>query len=65
MEYYAHTAEGPDGRPNPDQARWQLLSTHLRNVAFLARQLAAPLGLAAEAELAGLLHDLGKYAQRF
>jgi CRISPR-associated endonuclease/helicase Cas3 len=31
----------------------------------LAKRFAAPLGLADEAELAGLLHDLGKYAERF
>jgi CRISPR-associated endonuclease/helicase Cas3 len=34
-------------------------------VAFIARGFAEPLGLAGEAELAGLLHDLGKYAERF
>ncbi len=52
--YFAHT-----GDP------WQILATHLRNVATLARRFAEPLGLADEAELAGLLHDLGKYADRF
>jgi len=41
------------------------LATHLRNVASLARRFAEPLGLADEAELAALLHDLGKYAERF
>ena len=44
---------------------WQRLSVHLRNVADLAKQFATPLGFSAEAELAGLLHDLGKYAERF
>ncbi|MGO8682854.1 MAG: HD domain-containing protein [Limisphaerales bacterium] len=39
---------------------WQPLAEHLRNVANLAKQFAVPLGLPAEAELAGLLHDLGK-----
>jgi hypothetical protein len=34
-------------------------------VAGLAKQFAAPLGFPAEAELAGLLHDLEKYAVRF
>ena len=59
MKYYAHTAGGPDGQPLPENSgHWQLLSVHLRNVAELAKQFAAPLGLAAEAELAGLLHDL-------
>ena len=46
MNYYAHTAEGPDGRPERDQARWQLLSTHLRQVADLAKRFATPLDLA-------------------
>jgi len=64
VSYYAHTAEDCDGKPLP-QTHWQPLAEHLRNVAAMAKQFAAPLGLAAEAELAGLLHDLGKYAERF
>jgi CRISPR-associated helicase Cas3/CRISPR-associated endonuclease Cas3-HD len=64
--YYAHTAEDKNGRPLPESSgRWQPLAEHLRNVAAMAKQFAEPLGLAAEAELAGLLHDLGKYAVRF
>jgi len=63
VKYYAHTAEGSDGEPDPDQGRWQLLSSHLRNVANLAKRFAAPLGLPDEAELAGMLHDLGKYRE--
>ena len=55
MIFFAHTG-------TPD---WQLLVDHLRDVARRARLHGAPLGLAEEAELAGLLHDLGKYAQRF
>jgi CRISPR-associated endonuclease/helicase Cas3 len=64
MAFYAHTAGMPDGSRAPENG-WQPLATHLRNVASLARQFAAPLGFPAEAELAGLLHDLGKYATRF
>src|SRR5437867_9180826 len=64
-KYFAHTATLPDGKPDPDQDHWQLLSTHLSNVAQRAKQFAAPLGLSAEAELAGLLHDLGKYQSDF
>src|ERR1035437_2792224 len=63
--YYAHTAVRSDGTPDQNLANWQLLSTHLRNVAELAKRFADPLGLGAEAGLAGLLHDLGKYAKRF
>ncbi len=65
MTYYAHTAETETGERDPNQSRWQLLSTHLCNVAELARQFAAPFGLADEARLAGLLHDLGKYREPF
>ena len=54
-----------DGKPDPNPAKWQLLSTQLRNVAVLTKRFAEPLDLAAEAWLAGLLHDLGKYAIRF
>lgn len=64
MIYYAHTADGPDGKP-AEVEHWQLLKDHLRNVASLARRFAEPLGLAKEAELAGLLHDLGKYRDEF
>jgi CRISPR-associated endonuclease/helicase Cas3 len=48
-----------------DRSRWQLLRDHLVNVASIARRFAIPLGLADEAELAGLLHDLGKYRDAF
>jgi len=69
VNYYAHTAA--DNHPRPSDGRgaggegWQPLAVHLRNVAKLAKQFAALLGLAAEAELAGLLHDLGKYRDEF
>jgi CRISPR-associated endonuclease/helicase Cas3 len=61
MNYYAHTAEDERGNPLPESSgKWQPLNDHLRNVADLAKQFAAPLGLAKKAELVGLLHDLGK-----
>ena len=65
MEYYAHTAETATGERDPNKSHWQLLSTHLCNVAERAALFAAPFGLADEARLAGLLHDLGKYGKRF
>jgi CRISPR-associated endonuclease/helicase Cas3 len=65
--YYAHTAEKADGTRDDNQTRWQPLATHLRNVAELAAKFAAPMGpaAAAQARLAGLLHDLGKYQADF
>jgi hypothetical protein len=37
LKSYAHTANGPDGKPLPeDSGQWQPLATHLRNVADLA-----------------------------
>ncbi|MEY4195705.1 MAG: hypothetical protein RLZZ226_2073, partial [Pseudomonadota bacterium] len=41
------------------------LLDHLSGVARLAEQFAVAAGTEAEARLAGLLHDLGKYADRF
>jgi CRISPR-associated helicase Cas3/CRISPR-associated endonuclease Cas3-HD len=66
--YYAHTAETAAGERLPESSgQWQPLADHLRQVAELAAKFAAPMGPAAEAEarLAGLLHDLGKYSARF
>ena len=66
MKFYAHTANDELGKPLPEcSGKWQFLNVHLRNVADLAKGYASPLGLADKAELAGLLHDLGKYAHRF
>ena len=66
MKYYAHTADGENGEALPESTgKWQPLAAHLSNVAELAGQFAAPLNLTNEAKLAGLLHDLGKYAARF
>src|SRR5258708_837035 len=64
MKYYAHTAENESGQRLPEH-QWQVLREHLRNVGGLASGFARPLGLATEAEIAGLLHDLGKYQLEF
>lgn len=61
-KFYAHTALGEGDNCLPEQA-WQPLADHLRNVAALARATAAAFGAEKEAEVAGLLHDLGKYAR--
>lgn len=55
--FYAHSAK---------RARdWQPLAKHLRNVASLAASFASAFDATLEGELAGLLHDLGKYGELF
>ncbi|MFY9259464.1 MAG: CRISPR-associated helicase Cas3' [Gallionella sp.] len=44
---------------------WHPLIQHLESVAQLAEQFAQGVSWQGEAHLAGLLHDLGKYADRF
>jgi len=57
MVYLAHSANKA-GHPQP-------LAEHLRVTAELAARFAEPFGAAAEARVAGLLHDVGKYGERF
>lgn len=59
MLYFAHST------PRQDRSDWQPLPEHLRNVGSLARQFAAAFGAGQIAEVAGLLHDLGKYTEDF
>jgi CRISPR-associated endonuclease/helicase Cas3 len=54
---FAHSAN-PTGE-------WHRLNAHLESVGKLARKFAHMTPWADEAHLAGLLHDLGKYADRF
>lgn len=56
-EYYAHT----DGYEQPRQ----LLRDHNRNAAIIAAKVLKSVGLEHTAYLAGLIHDLGKYTNRF
>lgn len=55
--YYAHSAN--------DIGNWHPLAVHLGSVAALAKTFACESPWRDEAHLAGLLHDLGKYADRF
>jgi len=56
-EYIAH--------PAPDNGQTQSVRDHLKTVSQLAEKFGEPLGYADEAKLAGLLHDCGKYGDRF
>ncbi|HXU44979.1 MAG TPA: CRISPR-associated endonuclease Cas3'', partial [Thermoanaerobaculia bacterium] len=57
MPFFAHSA--------PARADWEPLARHLAEVARRAEAFAAPFGAGEEARLTGLLHDLGKYSERF
>ena len=48
-----------------NSGRWHPLAEHLGSVARLAKAFAEGLHWSEEAWLAGLLHDLGKYGDRF
>jgi len=54
---FAHTA--------PNKVDWEPLRTHLLSVATRARQFASAFGADEDGYIAGLLHDLGKYGERF
>lgn len=55
--YYAHSSNAAGA--------WHPLSEHLASVAHMAASFSKHAAWADEAALAGLLHDLGKYADRF
>ena len=55
--YYAHSGN--------DYKKWHLLKEHLTSVSRLAGEYLAGWRGEEEAKLAGLLHDLGKYGERF
>ena len=57
FDYIAHVRKS-DGQP-------QSLQTHLTETAEIAKLLAAKLDLDQAGELLGLMHDFGKYSQKF
>lgn len=57
--FYAHTGTRSDGKD------WQPLFEHLSQVALLAAERAQAFGAYDWAHLIGLLHDLGKYSEKF
>lgn len=58
-EYYAHSLEG---KP---QSQWQLIETHLKNVAEMARSFSNDFKAGEWGYLAGIWHDIGKYSAEF
>lgn len=48
-----------------DNGRTQTIYSHLTGTSVLAKEFARPFGGEEQAELAGLAHDIGKYAQAF
>ena len=63
--YYGHTKENLRTKQTLPKDEWQLLQTHLENVACLAAQCAAKFGAEKLGKIAGLTHDIGKYSQEF
>lgn len=59
LRFFAHSTE------REDQLDWQLLADHLGGVGALAERHAAIFGAGPIARVAGMLHDLGKYTERF
>ena len=59
MAFYAHSTQ------RSDRSDWQALAEHLQNVGEMAGDKAAIFGARGMAEVAGLLHDLGKYSDDF
>jgi len=57
--FYAHSTD------NPDRSDWQLLLEHSIQVARQCEQFAAVFAAGSWGFIAGLLHDLGKYTERF
>lgn len=57
--FFAHST------PNPNQAQWQLLSHHLVSTGRRAHAFAEHFGAGPLADVAGMLHDLGKYTDEF
>ena len=59
INYYAHSVK------EKSKEHWQTLEEHLRCVGKLAASFASSFNAQDHAEIAGLLHDLGKYTQEF
>lgn len=64
-DYYAHSRPYDSPLTETSKEDWHLLREHLLSVGEEAARRASYWGHAEEARLAGLLHDMGKYACNF
>jgi len=58
MKYYAHSSE-------KQEASWQTISEHLEHTAKAAGEYASKFNAKEFGYICGLLHDLGKYSDKF
>lgn len=58
IEYYAHTSE-------KDDKNWQTIFEHSKNTAKIASKNAAAFNAKEAGYICGLLHDIGKYSEKF
>jgi len=65
MLYYGHTKEDLKTKQTLPKGEWQLLKSHLENVAYLAEERAAKFGAEKLGKIEGLTHDIGKYSSEF
>lgn len=65
MIYYGHTKENQVSKKVLPKEHWQLLKSHLDEVARMAEERAAKFGAQKLGRIIGLLHDLGKYSEAF
>ncbi len=59
VKFYAHSTN------TTDKSDWQSLEEHLMGVAQLTREFAKSFGVGECGQIAGMLHDLGKYTNAF
>ncbi|MFA4886269.1 MAG: CRISPR-associated helicase Cas3' [Desulfotomaculaceae bacterium] len=65
MIYYGHTKEDLKTKKVLPKEHWQLLKSHLDEVARMTEERAAKFGAGKLGRIIGLAHDLGKYSEAF
>lgn len=63
--YFAHTKSDAATGKTLSTDKWQTIKAHLQNVAELARKFGNDFESGEIAMLCGLLHDIGKYSEKF